>query len=139
MAASVEVDELVQVEERVAEGGKALVARADEGGRFLPFDRVWLATDLDREGEAIAWHVADVIATAKDKLRRVTFHEITPSAIADAFKKPREIEDVESAFRQLDAAVVGQHHVDVDVQVAERARQAGRRFGEPSHPSESIP
>ena len=53
--------------------------------------RVWLATDLDREGEAIAWHVADVIKVPKTKVRRVTFHEITPTAIRDAFKHPRDI------------------------------------------------
>ena len=53
--------------------------------------RVWLATDLDREGEAIAWHVADVIKVPRAKVRRVTFHEITPTAIRDAFKHPREI------------------------------------------------
>ena len=54
---------------------------------------VWLATDLDREGEAIAWHVADVIKVPKAKLRRVTFHEITPTAIRDAFKHPRDINE----------------------------------------------
>src|SRR5437867_1130705 len=52
---------------------------------------VWLATDLDREGEAIAWHLAEVIKVPASKLRRVTFHEITPTAIRDAFKHPREI------------------------------------------------
>src|SRR6185503_1854763 len=52
---------------------------------------VWLATDLDREGEAIAWHIADVIKVPASKLRRVTFHEITPAAIKDSFKHPRDI------------------------------------------------
>ncbi|HET7700839.1 MAG TPA: type I DNA topoisomerase [Candidatus Limnocylindria bacterium] len=52
---------------------------------------VWLATDLDREGEAIAWHLAEVIKVPASKLRRVTFHEITPAAIKDAFKHPRDI------------------------------------------------
>ncbi len=52
---------------------------------------VWLATDLDREGEAIAWHLAEVIKVPASKLRRVTFHEITPAAIREAFKHPREI------------------------------------------------
>src|SRR3989442_8192151 len=54
--------------------------------------RVWLATDLDREGEAIAWHLADIINVPKSKLKRVTFHEITPAAIQQAFKHPREID-----------------------------------------------
>src|SRR5229473_5689358 len=52
---------------------------------------VWLATDLDREGEAIAWHLAEVIKVPDSKLRRVTFHEITPAAIKDSFKHPRDI------------------------------------------------
>src|SRR5437868_14085752 len=52
---------------------------------------VWLATDLDREGEAIAWHVADVIKVPASKLRRVTFHDITPQAIEDPLKHPGEI------------------------------------------------
>jgi DNA topoisomerase-1 len=72
-------------------------------------DRVWLATDLDREGEAIAWHVADVIAAPKAKLRRVTFHEITPAAIAEAFKKPRDIDmdlvNAQQARRVVDRLV----------------------------------
>ena len=52
---------------------------------------VWLATDLDREGEAIAWHIAEVIKVPASRLRRVTFHEITPAAIKEAFKHPRDI------------------------------------------------
>ena len=78
-------------------------------GHAKKADRVWLATDLDREGEAIAWHVADVIAAPKSKLRRVTFHEITPTAIAEAFKKPREIDmdlvNAQQARRVVDRLV----------------------------------
>src|SRR2546423_5538252 len=70
---------------------------------------VWLATDLDREGEAIAWHVADVIKVPASKLRRVTFHEITPQAIKDAFKHPREIDqhlvNAQQARRVVDRLV----------------------------------
>ena len=53
---------------------------------------IWLASDLDREGEAIAWHVARLLEAPEEKLQRVTFHEITAEAIADAFKHPREID-----------------------------------------------
>ena len=71
--------------------------------------QVWLATDLDREGEAIAWHVADVIKVPASKLRRVTFHEITPQAIKDAFKHPREIDqdlvNAQQARRVVDRLV----------------------------------
>jgi DNA topoisomerase-1 len=70
---------------------------------------IWLATDLDREGEAIAWHLADVIGGARSKLRRVTFHEITPAAIADAFKHPRDIDqdlvNAQQARRVVDRLV----------------------------------
>jgi DNA topoisomerase I len=72
-------------------------------------DHVWLATDLDREGEAIAWHLADVIKVPKAKLRRVTFHEITPAAIGEAFKHPRDIDqdlvNAQQARRVVDRLV----------------------------------
>ncbi len=70
---------------------------------------VWLATDLDREGEAIAWHLADVMSLPKSKLRRVTFHEITPDAIQQAFKHPRAIDldlvNAQQARRVVDRLV----------------------------------
>jgi DNA topoisomerase-1 len=53
---------------------------------------VYLATDPDREGEAIAWHLVEAIKSNDVKYRRVTFHEITQEAITDAFKSPREID-----------------------------------------------
>src|SRR5437868_14500375 len=72
-------------------------------------NHVWLATDLDREGEAIAWHLADVIKVPKSKLRRVTFHEITPAAIDEAFKHPRDIDqdlvNAQQARRVVDRLV----------------------------------
>src|SRR5437899_10048438 len=54
---------------------------------------VYLATDLDREGEAIAWHVAEAAGLAPEKTRRVTFSEITERAIKDAFAHPRQIDN----------------------------------------------
>ncbi len=53
---------------------------------------VYLATDPDREGEAIAWHLVEAIKSNDIKYRRVTFHEITQEAITHAFKSPREID-----------------------------------------------
>jgi DNA topoisomerase-1 len=53
---------------------------------------VYLATDPDREGEAIAWHLFEAIKLKDVKYRRVTFHEITNEAITNAFKSPREID-----------------------------------------------
>jgi len=70
---------------------------------------IWLATDLDREGEAIAWHLAEIIGGVKSKMRRVTFHEITPAAIAEAFKHPRDIDqdlvNAQQARRVVDRLV----------------------------------
>jgi DNA topoisomerase-1 len=72
-------------------------------------ETVYLATDLDREGEAIAWHVAEAADVAPDKARRVTFSEITPDAIRDAFAHPRDIDhnlvDAQQTRRILDRLV----------------------------------
>ncbi len=54
-------------------------------------DQVWLATDLDREGEAIAWHIAEHAGLSDDRIHRVTFNEITKSAIEEAFANPRSL------------------------------------------------
>jgi DNA topoisomerase-1 len=72
-------------------------------------DDVYLATDLDREGEAIAWHVAEAAHVPSTKTRRVTFNEITEGAIRDAFARPREIDrnlvDAQQARRIVDRLV----------------------------------
>jgi DNA topoisomerase-1 len=72
-------------------------------------DVVYLATDLDREGEAIAWHVTEAAHVAPSKTRRVTFSEITEQAIRDAFANPRGIDtnlvDAQQARRIVDRLV----------------------------------
>ncbi|MEO8208205.1 MAG: type I DNA topoisomerase [Chloroflexota bacterium] len=72
-------------------------------------DLVYLATDLDREGEAIAWHVAEAAGVPALKTRRVTFSEITQPAIEEAFRHPREIDldlvDAQQARRIVDRLV----------------------------------
>jgi DNA topoisomerase I len=72
-------------------------------------DLVYLATDLDREGEAIAWHVAEAAHVPEDKTRRVTFSEITEPAIREAFANPREIDrnlvDAQQTRRIVDRLV----------------------------------
>ena len=54
-------------------------------------DKIWLATDEDREGEAISWHLCEVLKLPKDTAR-ITFHEITKTALEDAIKNPRTVD-----------------------------------------------
>ena len=67
---------------------------------------VYLATDPDREGEAISWHLVEAADLGKQPLRRVVFHEITPAAIKEAFDNPRELDldlvNAQQARRILD-------------------------------------
>ena len=67
---------------------------------------VYLASDPDREGEAIAWHVANLLKMDPTEKNRVTFHEITKDAVKEAFKEPRTINmdlvDAQQARRVLD-------------------------------------
>jgi DNA topoisomerase-1 len=55
-------------------------------------EMVWLASDEDREGEAIAWHLFEVLKLDSNKTKRIVFHEITPKAIKHAIENPREID-----------------------------------------------
>ncbi|ASS47673.1 MAG: DNA topoisomerase I [Candidatus Fluviicola riflensis] len=70
---------------------------------------VWLATDEDREGEAISWHLYETLGLSKKETRRITFNEITKTAILKAIEKPREINkplvDAQQARRVLDRLV----------------------------------
>lgn len=72
-------------------------------------DMVWLASDEDREGEAIAWHLADTLKLDEDKTKRIVFHEITKSAILKAIENPRGIDynlvNAQQARRVLDRLV----------------------------------
>ena len=72
-------------------------------------DMIYLATDLDREGEAIAWHLKDVIGGDDDKYRRVVFNEITKTAIQNAFKHPAMLDmdrvNAQQARRFMDRVV----------------------------------
>ena len=70
---------------------------------------VWLASDEDREGEAIAWHLSKVLDLKKENTKRIVFHEITKPAILAAIENPREIDenlvDAQQARRVLDRIV----------------------------------
>ena len=72
-------------------------------------DTVWLASDEDREGEAIAWHLFDVLDLDPKKTKRIVFHEITKNAILHAIETPRDIDlslvDAQQARRVLDRIV----------------------------------
>lgn len=72
-------------------------------------EEVYLATDLDREGEAIAWHLAEAMKLPRSKTRRVVFNEITRNAIRDAFSHPSDIDEnkvnAQQARRILDRVV----------------------------------
>ena len=72
-------------------------------------DKIYLATDMDREGEAIAWHLKEVIGGPDSKYQRVVFNEITKSAIQNAFKEPSKLDidrvNAQQARRFLDRVV----------------------------------
>jgi len=89
------------------DGRKKLLAELKRQAKAAT--EVFLATDLDREGEAIAWHLAECLDIKADKLRRAVFNEITGPAIREAFARPRQIDmdkvDAQQARRILDRIV----------------------------------
>jgi len=72
-------------------------------------EMVWLASDEDREGEAISWHLLEALGLKEEKTKRIVFHEITKSAITKAVENPRKINkdlvDAQQARRVLDRLV----------------------------------
>ena len=70
---------------------------------------IWLASDEDREGEAISWHLVETLGLERDRTRRIVFHEITKDAILHAIETPRDIDDnlvnAQQARRVLDRLV----------------------------------
>ena len=91
--------------------------------------KVYLATDPDREGEAIAWHLAKILENDKDKITRVTFNEITKTAVQKAIKEPRDIDlntvDAQQARRVLDR-IVGYKISPILWKKVKRGLSAGR-------------
>ncbi len=91
----------------VPEDKKAVVAELKKIAKGV--DEVWLATDEDREGEAISWHLAQVLDLNIKKAKRVVYHEITQKAIEEAIQNPRTIDinlvNAQQARRVLDRLV----------------------------------
>ena len=94
-------------EYEIPDDKKALVA--DLRKKAKEAEVVWLASDEDREGEAIAWHLFEVLGLKAETTRRIVFHEITKDAILNAIKNPRHIDlnlvDAQQARRVLDRIV----------------------------------
>jgi len=92
--------EIVEGKEQIIKELKKLAKEAET---------VWLATDEDREGEAIAWHLIEALGLESDKTKRVVYNEITKSAILKAIENPRGIDnnlvDAQQARRILDRLV----------------------------------
>ncbi len=103
----VDVDNDFAPEYVITDDRRKQVADIEKASRGA--DAVFLATDLDREGEAIAWHVAEAAHVPAEKTRRVTFSEITEPAIREAFAHPRQIDqnlvDAQQTRRIVDRLV----------------------------------
>ncbi|WP_372937999.1 type I DNA topoisomerase [Seonamhaeicola sp.] len=103
----VDVDGDFKPKYEVSKDKKAVVKKLKELAKKA--ETVWLASDEDREGEAIAWHLAEALKLDKEKTKRIVFHEITKSAIQKAIKNPRGLDydlvDAQQARRVLDRIV----------------------------------
>ena len=104
---SVDVENNFEPKYRVPNEKKPIVKQIKEAA--AKSKKVTLATDPDREGEAIAWHLMESAEIDPEKVERVVFHEITRDAVAEAFSKPRQLDldlvDAQQARRILDRLV----------------------------------
>jgi DNA topoisomerase-1 len=92
---------------KISEEKKKVVAELKKLSKKA--ETIWLATDEDREGEAISWHLKEALELDEDKIQRIVFDEITKTAILNAIKNPRKIDyhlvDAQQARRILDRLV----------------------------------
>ncbi|MCM1077283.1 MAG: type I DNA topoisomerase [Bacteroides sp.] len=104
---SIKVDSDFQPIYEIPADKKALVAELKKAAKEA--ETVWLASDEDREGEAIAWHLYEVLDLNPENTKRIVFHEITKNAILNAIEHPRDIDlhlvDAQQARRVLDRLV----------------------------------
>ena len=103
----VDVDNNYDPQYEISDDKKSVVSTLRSAAKKA--DHIWLASDEDREGEAIAWHLAEVLGLSEKEKNRIVFHEITESAIQNALKNPRSIDlkmvDAQQARRVLDRLV----------------------------------
>ena len=103
---SIDTDNLHPTYE-IPEEKKKLVAELKSNAKKA--DKIWLASDEDREGEAISWHLCEVLGLDEQKTNRIVFHEITKPAILAAIENPRHIDmnlvNAQQARRVLDRLV----------------------------------
>ena len=108
---------------------KKVIAELKKAVKSVGVANVWLATDEDREGEAIAWHLCEVLKLDPKTTKRITFHEITKSAIEEAIKHPRTVDmklvEAQQARQILDR-IVGFELSPVVWQKVPGGKSAGR-------------
>ena len=108
---------------------KKVIAELKKAVKSVGAANVWLATDEDREGEAIAWHLCEVLKLDPKTTKRITFHEITKSAIEEAIKHPRTVDmklvEAQQARQILDR-IVGFELSSVVWQKVPGGKSAGR-------------
>ena len=104
---SVDVEHGFQPEYVIPAGKKKVVTELKK--LSAEADTVWLASDEDREGEAISWHLSETLGLPREKTRRIVFHEITKNAILEAIQNPRDIDmnlvNAQQARRVMDRLV----------------------------------
>ena len=108
---------------------KKVITELKKAVKEVGASNVWLATDEDREGEAIAWHLCEVLKLDPKATKRITFHEITKSAIEEAIKHPRTVDmklvEAQQARQILDR-IVGFELSPVVWQKVPGGKSAGR-------------
>lgn len=104
---AIDVDNAFQPTYEVTEDKKKVVAELKKLAKNA--EMVWLATDEDREGEAISWHLMEALKLTDDKIKRIVFSEITKPAILKAIQNPRKVDynlvNAQQARRVLDRLV----------------------------------
>lgn len=100
-------EETLEPDYEIPEDKKKIVAELKKNAKAAA--KVWLASDEDREGEAISWHLCEVLGLDQAKTSRIVFHEITKNAIQEAIKHPRTLDmnlvNAQQARRLLDRIV----------------------------------